>query len=180
MCSTFKLPLAAAALARVDAGSWQATDALLLREADIVGYAPITRPRVKEGPHEPHRPGPGRADPQRQRRRQPLAAPPGRAGGLHGLAADAGDASTRIDRMEPEMNHVVQGDLRDTTTPAAMAALTARLALGDALQPASRERLVGWMRATETGLRRPRAGLPATGTVATRLAPACRPACRTG
>ena len=160
MCSTFKLPLAAAALARVDAGSWQATDALLLREADIVGHAPVTRARVKEGrmnlidlaqAAQTHSDN-GAANLLLRRLGGPAA--------FTAWLRTQGDASTRIDRMEPEMNHVVQGDLRDTTTPAAMAALTARLALGDALQPASRERLVGWMRATETGLRRLRAGLP--------------------
>ena len=41
-----------------------------------------------------------------------------------------------------------------------MAATLHALALGEALTPASREILVGWMRAAATGLGRLRAGLP--------------------
>ncbi len=72
-----------------------------------------------------------------------------------------GDTVTRIDRWEPEMNLVPAGEVRDTTTPRAIAGLTARLFSGDLLTPASRELLRGWMIATATGQRRIRAGLPA-------------------
>jgi beta-lactamase class A len=67
---------------------------------------------------------------------------------------------TRLDRNEPELNSNLPGDPRDTTTPAAMAALLRRLLTGPALTPASRARLIGWMVACETGKTRLRAGLP--------------------
>ncbi|MEO6595181.1 MAG: serine hydrolase [Planctomycetota bacterium] len=72
-----------------------------------------------------------------------------------------GDQVTRLDRFEPDMNFVPIGELRDTTTPAAMAQLTARLVVGDALPPDARDRLANWAIVTATGLRRLRASLPA-------------------
>ena len=53
------------------------------------------------------------------------------------------------------------GDVRDTTTPRAMAQTVARFVTGDVLKPASRNRLIEWTATTQTGLRRIRAGLPA-------------------
>jgi beta-lactamase class A len=86
-----------------------------------------------------------------------------RLGGPSGFTAqlrEIGDAVTRLDRNEPEMNYVRPGEERDTTTPAAMAQTTLTLITGDALTPASRAVLLDWMRRTETGARRLRAGLP--------------------
>jgi beta-lactamase class A len=62
--------------------------------------------------------------------------------------------------MEPELNRSAPGDLRDTTTPAAMAGTLQRLLLGGVLSKASRARLAGWMVDCKTGAKRLRAGLP--------------------
>lgn len=70
-----------------------------------------------------------------------------------------GDDVTRADRTEPALNDV-DGD-RDTSTPAALAATLGRLTTGDALPPAQRDRLVGWLRANTTGDGQIRAGVPA-------------------
>lgn len=72
-----------------------------------------------------------------------------------------GDAVTRVHRYEPAMNFVAAGDERDTTSTAAFAGLVDRLCADPGLKPASRARLVRWMRDTRTGTRRLRAGLPA-------------------
>jgi beta-lactamase class A len=72
-----------------------------------------------------------------------------------------GDEVTRLDRVEPAMNLVPAGELRDTTTPLAMVRTIAKFAVGDDLEPRSRDRLVGWTVETRTGLKRLRAGLPA-------------------
>ena len=66
-----------------------------------------------------------------------------------------------MDRYEPEMNLVPEGEFRDTTTPAAMARTVAKIVYGDALPEAERAQLRQWMIDTQTGLRRVRAGLPA-------------------
>lgn len=82
--------------------------------------------------------------------------------GLTRFFREAGDYTTRLDRTEPELNENAPGDPRDTTTPEAMARTAQRLLTTDeVLNAASRERLIGWMRASNTGLDRLRAGLPA-------------------
>jgi beta-lactamase class A len=80
--------------------------------------------------------------------------------GFTAFARALGDPATRLDRWEPGLNEAKPGDPRDTTTPDAMAATLRRLALEDALAPASRDRLNGWLVANKTGDARLRAGLP--------------------
>ena len=72
-----------------------------------------------------------------------------------------GDAVTRLDRYEMELNENRRGDPRDTTSPAAMAGTASRFAFGNLLHPAWRAQFRGWMVASRTGLRRIRAALPA-------------------
>lgn len=84
----------------------------------------------------------------------------GPAGFVHFVRA-TGDEVTRLDRLEPALNENLPGDPRDTTTPAAMAQIMRRLLIGDGLlSAAAREKLLGWMIASPTGLSRLRAGLP--------------------
>ncbi|MBQ0959813.1 class A beta-lactamase [Ideonella sp. 4Y11] len=161
LCSTFKLWLAAATLAQVDAGRWRLDERLHWDAADAVPHMPVVATQ----------------DP---RAGMTLAALAEAAqchsdnlaanlllrhlGGPQALTAwlrTQGDHVTRLDRPEPAMNQVRAGDEQDTTTPAAIAANLVRLLRGDMLGAASRERLLGWMRATRTGQRRLRAGLPA-------------------
>jgi beta-lactamase class A len=77
------------------------------------------------------------------------------------FARTLGDPVTRLDRTETTLNDVPVGELRDTTTPARMAANLRALILGDALDPAGRELLAGWLLGNTTGATRIRAGLPA-------------------
>ena len=70
------------------------------------------------------------------------------------------DLVTRLDRTELALNEARPGDPRDTTTPIAMATLFERLAFGSILAPASRARFIGWLMATQTGLKRLRGGVP--------------------
>ena len=71
-----------------------------------------------------------------------------------------GDNVTRLDRYELALNFVPDGEIRDTTTPCAMAATVNRLLFGPVLSATSRERLQRWMRETRTGAKRIRAGVP--------------------
>ncbi|WP_433559306.1 class A beta-lactamase [Pseudonocardia xinjiangensis] len=73
-----------------------------------------------------------------------------------------GDATTRFDRTEPDLN-VSTGpdDQRDTTTPAAIVGSIRAVTLGDGLQPAGRDRLTAWLVANTTGDATIRAGVPA-------------------
>jgi beta-lactamase class A len=78
------------------------------------------------------------------------------------FARSLGDPVTRLDRTEPTLNDVPPGDQRDTTSPARMAADLRALTLGDALDPAGRDMLTGWLLANTTGGKQIRAGLPAS------------------
>lgn len=73
---------------------------------------------------------------------------------------DIGDPTSRLDRTEPALNNVPPGEVRDTTTPHAMALTTERILFGDVLVPDRRALLRRWMEETGTGARRVRAGLP--------------------
>ncbi|GAS95320.1 beta-lactamase [Mycolicibacterium canariasense] len=90
-----------------------------------------------------------------------------RLGGPPAITAYArsiGDERTRLDRWETELNSAIPGDLRDTSTPAALAGGYRALLAGDALAPPQRSLLEQWMRANETSSMR--AGLPQGWTTA--------------
>lgn len=72
-----------------------------------------------------------------------------------------GDTVSRLDDIEPALNRVPPGELRNTTTPRAMAQVLAKILTGDVLTAPHRGQLLDWMHASATGLRRIRAGLPA-------------------
>ncbi|WP_026313880.1 class A beta-lactamase [Actinomadura flavalba] len=89
-------------------------------------------------------------------------------GGPAGLTAffrAQGDRTSRLDRPEPGLTEWSPGERRDTTSPAAAARTFSALTAGGALHPDDRARLVGWLKATVTGDKRIRAGLPKTWTV---------------
>ena len=71
--------------------------------------------------------------------------------GLTAYARGLGDDFTRLDRIEPELNNVVRGDPRDTTTPAAMLPDMQKILLGDALSPQMRQKLESWLMLSPDG-----------------------------
>ncbi|MEA9446007.1 class A beta-lactamase [Candidatus Fukatsuia symbiotica] len=76
------------------------------------------------------------------------------------FARSIGDHTFRLDRWETDLNSAIPGDLRDTSTPVAMAKSVQRLVLGDALPPAQREKLQVWLKGNTTGDASIRAGIP--------------------
>jgi len=173
MCSTFKWLLAAQMLQMGERSAGLLDQRVLFNESDLLEYAPTTRARIRETPM-------GRMGEMtieelceaavvlsdNTAANLLLESAMGPRGFTNFLRAN-GDAITRLDRIEPDLNEVPPGDERDTTTPEAMARTTRRLLLGHAqmgdppLNAASREKLIGWMVASTTGLQRLRAGLPA-------------------
>ncbi|MFF1614075.1 class A beta-lactamase [Amycolatopsis sp. NPDC058278] len=91
-----------------------------------------------------------------------LGGPPGLAAALRAI----GDTTTHVDRTEPALNDLAPGDLRDTSTPRAMAGTLRTFALGDALAPEKRTIYTDMMRANKTGATVIRAGTPAGWAVA--------------
>lgn len=92
-----------------------------------------------------------------------------RLGGPAGLGEALralGDDVTQPARTEPDLNDWSPADPRDTSTPRALATDLAAYVLGDALDEADRELLVGWMTASTTGAALVRAGVPDGWTVA--------------
>jgi beta-lactamase class A len=161
LCSTFKLPLAAAILREADAGRLALDTVIPFTRADLVPHAPVTEAHLADGGMAI-----GALAEAAQLTSDNVAANllMRRLGGPDRLTAilrEMGDAHTRIDRYEPTMNLVTAGEPRDTTTPRAMAQLVARIMTGDVLAADSRTRLAEWMIATTTGSKRIRAGLPA-------------------
>ena len=75
------------------------------------------------------------------------------------FARSIGDDTYRLDRIEPELNTAIPGDLRDTTTPAAMGYSLQRLLLGDVFPLNQRKQLLTWLKDNTTGDSRVRAGV---------------------
>jgi beta-lactamase class A len=161
MCSTFKLPLAAAVLRAVDQGRLQHDQWVPYGAADMVPHAPVTGQHLARGGMTAMDLAEAAQTTSDNVAANCLLKLIGGPAGFTAILRAAGDPTTRLDRFEPHMNRVAGQDLRDTTSPAAMAHTTAKLLTGDWLTPASRERLIGWMEATTTGQLRLRAGLPA-------------------
>jgi beta-lactamase class A len=85
--------------------------------------------------------------------------------GFQQALRDLGDDVTSSSRGEPELNEAVPGDVRDTTTPRAIASTLGYLTLDGAAEPA-REHLLDLMRRNTTGDAVIRAGVPAGWEVA--------------
>ncbi len=160
-CSTFKLSLAAMLLHRIDKGLIDGDAILPYGPEALMSVSPVTTRHVDDG-----------GLPAIMLARAAVVTSDNaaanlllrRLGGPAALTAfwrGMGDAISRLDAYEPELNRIPAGTQENSTTPAAMAATLARLATGDVLSPASRATLRDWMAAANTGTRRIRAGLPA-------------------
>ncbi len=70
------------------------------------------------------------------------------------------DNKFNLVRTEPQLNTAIPNDVRDTTTPAAMAYSLQKLSLGTALNQKQQLQLQEWLKANTTGDKRIRAGVP--------------------
>lgn len=161
MCSTFKLPLAAAILREADRGKLKLDTFVPYTKADMVTHAPVTEANLPKGGMTIG----ALAEAAQKQSDNPAAnlllKQLGGPAGFTQFFRDLGDTVTRVDRYEPEMNRVVPGDERDTTSPEAMAAtIEMILATDRVLTRASRDLLIQWMIDTRTGVKRLRAGFP--------------------
>ncbi len=161
MCSTFKLLLVAAVLARVDRGTERLDRRIAYDQGALLSYAPVTRQHVG---------APGMRVDELCRAAitvsdntaaNLLLASLGGPSAVTAFARGLGDQVTRLDRIEPALNVGSPGDERDTTTPNAMLATMQKMLLGHVLAETSRRQLLGWLRACSTGGDQLRAHLPA-------------------
>ena len=160
MCSTFKLPMVAAVLREADQGRLDLGEVVRYSSADLLPWAPVTGPNVGKG-------GLTILELAQAAQEQSDGVAANllvrRLGGPAAVTAkfrEMGDPVSRLDRYEPELGLVLSADMRDTTTPQAMANLVRDITTGDLLKPESRDRLLGWMENTKTGSKRLRDGLP--------------------
>lgn len=164
LCSTFKLPLAGVVLREADQGRLRLDRPLRYGPADMVPHAPVTGRHLASGSMSIAALAEATQTTSDNVAANLLLRELGGPAGLTARLRELGDGETRVDRYEPQMNVVDvvhAGEIRDTSTPLAMARTTDRLLNSDWLAPASRERLAQWMIATDTGLKRLRAGFPA-------------------
>jgi beta-lactamase class A len=164
-CSTFKMYLAAATLLRVQAGEERLDRAIPITRADMVSHAPTTEPAVGET----------LTVEQLMKGTVELSDNPAanilirEMGGIDAFRAfyrGIGDDSTRVDRLEPEMNRL-DGD-KDTIKPARSVQNMMHLLVsaGAPLTGPSKTLLTRWLIDTPTGQGRLKAGVPTGWTVA--------------
>lgn len=164
-CSTFKMYLAAATLLRVQAGEESLDRQISITRADMINHAPVTEPAI----------GTTLTVETLMKAIVEVSDNPAAnlllkaLGGLEAMRAfyrGIGDDSTTVDRFEPEMNRL-DGD-KDTIEPAQSRINLYRLFEDPAtpLSPSSKEKLLGWMFTSPTGMGRIKAGVPAGWRVA--------------
>lgn len=158
-CSSFKLSLAAKILQRDATGEDSADRRVTWSEDDLMSVSPFTTRALSQGATL-------RELAEATQKYSDNAAANillREIGGPAALTAfwrSLGDDVSRLDRYEPALNLVPTAEVRDTTTPAAMARTVAKLVYGDALPEGERATLRQWMVDTPTGLDRVRKALP--------------------
>ncbi len=160
MCSTFKLPLVAAVLKRVDVGEESLERRIAYDAAAVLEYAPVTLEHVSDGGMSVEALCEASITVSDNTAANLLLETLGGPSGLTAFFRTLGDSISRLDRNEPMLNAAIPGDERDTTTPGSMLGMMHELLLGNVLSRASKQRLLGWLIGTKTGLKRLRAGLP--------------------
>jgi len=160
MCSTFKVLAAAAVLKLVDEGKENLDRMVPYGAKDILEYAPVTKEYLKEGGMTLGNFCAAAIEQSDNTAGNLLLRTIGGPVGLTSFLRALGDKTTRLDRIEPDLNTAIPGDERDTTTPGAMRDDLVRLLTGDVLSPASRRQLEKWLTGNKTGAQMIRAGVP--------------------
>jgi beta-lactamase class A len=159
-CSTFKVILIGAILARSTQVSGLLQQRIQYSQSDVVHYSAVTAQHVGDGMTV------GELCVAAIQHSDNTAANLliKLLGGPQAVTAYArltGNPVFRLDRMETSLNDAVPGDPRDTATPAAMARSLQTLTLGEALPVQQRTQLLDWLRGNQMGSKRIGAALPA-------------------
>ncbi len=161
LCSTFKAMLAAAILQRSKLTPGLLQERITYQKSELVSYSPISEQHIKDGMTvaELCAATVQYSDNGAANLLMKLLDGPE---GVTTFARSIGDHHFRLERWETELNTAIPGDLRDTTTPQAMAHSLQKLVLGEALPAPQRQQLQDWLRGNTTGATRIRAGVPAS------------------
>lgn len=160
MASTFKLGLAGAILAEVEAGRLAMSDRVAVSKADLVFHAPVVEGAIAAGHLTVAELAAAIVEVSDNAAANLLLGKIGGPSGLTRFFRRCGDRVSRLDRWETELNSNLPGDPRDTTTPAAMVRLMRTLLVDGPLRRQSRQQLAEWLVRSRRGLDRLRAGLP--------------------
>lgn len=158
MCSTFKVLLGAFTLSRVDLNLESLDRPISYKSTDILDYAPIAKSHLNTGYMMVSELSAASIQYSDNTAANLLLDAVGGPKALTKYLRSIGDSTTRLDRNEPSLNTNISGDLRDTSTPEAMAETLQKILIGDYLSPASREQLKIWMFGNTTGDSKLRAG----------------------
>lgn len=161
MCSTFKLLAVAAVLQRVDRGEEKLDRFVPYIQTDILEYAPVTKQHVAEGGMQLGALCEAAIEQSDNTAGNLLLQAIGGPAGLTEFARSIGDNTTRLDRIEPDLNVSKDGDQRDTTSSASMCTDLVRILTTGFLSEKSRDLLRDWLSKNETGATMIRAGIPA-------------------
>ncbi|WP_150239615.1 class A beta-lactamase [Nocardiopsis quinghaiensis] len=156
-CSTFKVLAFGAVLDRTPVDELDRV--VTFSGADLVFHSPVTREHVSTG-MTLREIGDAALRHSDNTASNLLFEELGGPQGLDEALREIGDDVTSVDRIAPEMAEAVPGDVRDTSTPRAMATSLREFALGDVLSEDKRGVLVEMMRANTTGDDLIRAGVP--------------------
>ncbi|TDN69746.1 class A beta-lactamase [Paraburkholderia sp. BL10I2N1] len=159
-CSTFKVILAGAILTRSTRVPGFMQQCVNYAQSELVHYSPVTAEHVGDGMTvaELCRAAIQYSDNTSANLLMKMLGGPA---AVTSFARSIGNSEFRLDRWETELNSVVPGDQRDTSTPAAMARSLQTLALGDTLPPPQRAQLLDWLRGNKMGAKRIGAAVPA-------------------
>jgi beta-lactamase class A len=160
MASTFKLALAAVILRQADQGNLSLDMMLPITEADLAGHSPVVRENLPKGQMTIGELAKAAQVTSDNAATNILLRHLGGPAVFTAQLRALGDSITRLDRYEPDMMKVNATEVRDTTTPEAMAKTIGKMLTSNWLMPEARARLIEWMIETRTGLKRIRAGLP--------------------
>jgi len=158
-CSTFKLMLAATVLERSAKDPSLLARRISYGKADIIPNSPVTEKHVADGMTVAALCA-ATIQYSDNAAANLLMKMLGGPADVTAFARTIGDQVFRLDRWETELNTAIPGDLRDTTTPAAMADSVQRLVLGDALAGAQRSQLQIWLLGNTTSAERFMAAVP--------------------
>lgn len=158
-CSTFKMYLAAATLLRVQSGEERLDRMVPVTRADMINHAPVTEPAAG-GALSVEALMKASVEVSDNPAANLLLKAMGGPEKMQAFYRGLGDATTRVDRFEPQMNRL-DGD-KDTIQPLQSAANMERLFVdaGTPLASTSRALLLQWMFESPTGAKRIKAGVP--------------------
>lgn len=158
-CSTFKALLGAAILHKSSQDADLLEREITLNSSDFVAYSPVTE-KHKDGSMRIADLCAATIQTSDNTAANALLRELGGPAALTAYMRSIGDNAFRLDRWETELNSALPGDLRDTSTPSAMASSLYKVVLGNALAEPQKQLLKDWLIGNTTGNTRIRAGLP--------------------